>query len=75
VVLQHLQTIKGEHWECSKNGEVVLKILRKAGQKHSACVRELYVTVTDMKIYSVEQQCSYGKFMTPATMQITRTSF
>jgi hypothetical protein len=52
-----------------------MKILCKSGQKHSLCVRELYVTVTDVKILSVEQQCSYGKFMTPATMQVTRISF
>jgi hypothetical protein len=58
-----------------KNGKVVMKILRKSGKKHSVCVPELYVTVTDMKILSVEQQCPYGKVMTPATMQITRNSF
>ena len=66
---------KGEHWECSKNGKVVMRILRKSGQKHSACVPELYVTVTDMKILNVEQQWPYGKYTVPTPMQITRTTF
>jgi len=52
-----------------------MKILCTSGQKHYVCVPELYLTVTEVKILSVEQQCSYGKFMTPATTQVTRTSF
>jgi hypothetical protein len=40
-----------------------------------AVVVELHVTVNYIKIWSTAQQCFYGKFMSPATMQITHTSF
>jgi hypothetical protein len=36
---------------------------------HSVCVVELQVTGNYIKILSVAQQCSYGKFMWPATIQ------
>jgi hypothetical protein len=42
---------------------------------YSVCVAKLHATVKDIKIPSAAQQCFYGKFMSPATMQIIRTSF
>jgi hypothetical protein len=43
---------------------------------HSVCVVvELHVTVNYIKILSVAQQCFYGKFVSPTTIQIIRTSF
>ena len=38
--------------------------------KYSVCVAEIHVTVNYIKILNVEQQCFYGKFMSPA--KITR---
>jgi hypothetical protein len=42
---------------------------------HSVCIVELHITVNNIKILSVAQQCFYGKFMSPTTMQSIRTSF
>jgi hypothetical protein len=39
------------------------------------CVIELHVTVKYTKVLGVTQQCCYGPFMSPATMQIRCTSF
>jgi hypothetical protein len=38
---------------------------------HSVCVVELHVTVNNIKVLSVTQQCFYSKFMSPTTTQIT----
>jgi hypothetical protein len=35
------------------------------------CVADLHVTVGIIKIQTFEQQCFYGKFMSPATIQHT----
>jgi hypothetical protein len=38
---------------------------------HCACVVELHVTVKNIKILSVAQQCFCAKFMSPATLKRT----
>jgi len=35
----------------------------------SVCVAEQHVTVSNIKMLIVAQQCSYGKFMSPATVE------
>ena len=69
--------LRCEQGECLKKtrGSQSWQYDVKSGQRHSLCVPELKVTGTDMKILSVAQQCSYGKFMSPTTTQSTRTSF
>ena len=38
-------------------------------------VVEIHVSVNCIKMLGVAQQCSYGKFISPETMQIIRTNF
>jgi hypothetical protein len=35
------------------------------------CIVELYVTVNNIELLRVAQQCFYGEFMLPATIQRT----
>jgi hypothetical protein len=42
---------------------------------HSVSVADLQVTVYYIKIFSVAQECLYGKFMSGPRMEILHTSF
>jgi hypothetical protein len=44
-------------------------------QQHILRVLLSHVTVSHVKIWSFAQQCCYGKFMSPAAIQIMDTGF
>jgi len=41
---------------------------------HSVCAVELHVTVNDIKILSVAQQCFYGEFVSLQQSNVPRSS-
>ena len=53
---------------------ICVTIVTIATQQCTMCVVELYVTVNCIQILTVEQQCIYDKFISPATMKGTQVS-
>ena len=46
-------------------------VVAEMQQRYSVHIVELYVTINHIKILRVAQQCSYAKFMSPATIKRT----
>jgi hypothetical protein len=64
-----------QHWSCTCNTTIVaclrIHCCRRNATMRSVFIIELRVTVNNMKILSVVQQCFYDEFMSPATIKHT----